>query len=362
MSNTPLAQIWDHCNRPRTEAQNSATSSYPDPGQKIGIEFEIEDYDGPHFENHWSTHSDASLRNGVEFVFSRGKHGQEISNALDLFCNTMRNQSFNISERTSTHIHMDMCDGQTIGNAQSMFVLTYMIEPAIFRMADENRKWCGYCQPLTDMSQWRITNVLSDSAGMFLSGVNGESHQDKYYGFNLKSLSRHGTIEFRHFPGYESRAEVDKWINLVQEIKLAARSVTKHELFAMGDDPAAIQEFITRMMPRSAAALSAVDLQDAARRARFLQAIHSTESITAPAGVQRLLHVMPDTTAAATLSRLLGIEINVETIRSATIQQVLSSPSLSFDDITALGNVIAQINNAPAIERAINGALANRSR
>lgn len=357
MNLTPLAEFLRGAQAGRSQAAQRATSRYADPGQKIGIEFEIEDWNGGGFTDHWDTHSDASLRNGIEFVFTRGKMGTEVENALDLFARTARNTSFSISERTSTHIHMDMGDGQRVIDVRKMFVLTYMIEPAMFRMADENRKWCSYCQPLTDMQQGRINSILTaTNASALVEAFQGSRHQDKYYAFNLASLNRHCTIEFRYFPGYSDMESVDKWINLVQEVKLAAASVdTMEELLSIGMDSERMASFLRERMPRSVASglLGMLDSHDSTKRASYLNAILATSDIPTASLHQRLQQVQPGSAAARMLTALFGMRFDANSQRTAVLRSVLNGRTLNPEDLNALRTIVGQMDSGAEFETLI---------
>lgn len=367
MNTTTLAALLNrNLSSSRSSSQLIASSRFADPGQKIGIEFELEDWSGTaDFASHWAVHSDASLRNGIEFVFSRGKFGAEAENALAVFAEAAANCTFTTSERTSTHIHMDMGDGRTVGDVRKMFVLTYLIEPAMFRFADENRKWCSYCQPLSDMTQARINSILAASnASELLSAFSGTRHQDKYYGFNLASLRRHSTIEFRYFPGYSNLATVDRWINLVQEVKLAALSVGSiEELLAIGMDEGRMARFLTERMPRSVAAglLGGLDSHDSVKRANFLNVIMATSDIPTAALHRRLQNVGHDSAAARMLEVLFSMRFDAASQRTELLRGVLNSGSLSPSDIEAMRVVISQMANGAEYERFISSVINERN-
>lgn len=349
----------------RTQAQLNATGRHADPGQKIGIEFELEDWSGSVPESGWDTHSDASLRNGIEFVFNGPKFGRTSENALERFRQAAEACTFTVSERTSTHVHLDMGDGATIGDARKMFLLTYLIEPAMFRMADENRKWCSYCQPLTDMTQARISGIIaSDSIDAFVSAATGGRHQDKYYAFNMKSLSRHQTIEFRYFPGYQSMEQVDKWINLTMEIKKAAVSVESiEELMAIAVDRDRFRAWLTTAMPVSVAngLLTVLDEYDANKRAQYLNAIMATSDLPTAAMHQRLQNVQPGSAAAKMLDAIFSIRFDAESQRSEALRRVLRSGGLNRDDLDALRQVVSQMQNGREFEQLIARHISNNN-
>lgn len=364
MNNTLIAHLFNGSGA-RTQAQINSAGRFADPGQKIGIEFELEDWNGSYPESGWETHSDASLRNGIEFVFNGGKYGRYAESALAHFERAANAAEFSVSERTSTHIHLDMGDGATIGDARKMFLITYLIEPAMFRMADENRKWCSYCQPLTDMTQARISGILTaDSTGGFVSTATGGRHQEKYYAFNMKSLARHGTIEFRYFPGYQNMTEVDKWINLVMEIKKAAQAVESiEELMAIAVDRDRIRRWLAEVMPMSVAngLLNGLDDYDCNKRAQYLNAIMATSDLPTAAMHQRLQNVQPGSAAAKMLDAIFSIRFDAETQRSEALRRVLRSGGLSMEDLEALRTVVGQMQNGREFEQLIARHISNNN-
>lgn len=361
-NSTPLSAFL-RAGSGRSDAQNNARNMYPDPGQRIGIEFELEDWASGDFDNHWSTHSDQSLRNGVEFVFARPKMGQEIETALDLFVEKAASTTYSTSERTSTHIHMDMSDGMTVGDVRKMFILTYLIEPAMFRLADENRKWCGYCQPLTDMQQHRITQLLTATTETDITAAfTGSRHVDKYYGFNMAALTRHTTIEFRYFPGYQDRAGVDKWINMVQEVKLSARSVeTIEELLARFTSEESLVDFLRATMPRTVEAglLNELVISDCLKRAGFLNALLATSDIPTAALHARMLQIDASSAAARMLTALFNMRFDERSQRTDLLRSLLRNGNLSPDDMQAMVEVIRQIGSGPELESILSSFASN---
>lgn len=245
----------------------------------VGLEIETENFLNvgratEELRQDWCTHVDMSLQDGTEWVTRIPVAGNTLSRAIDSFFAKPRN--YTISERTSVHIHINMSDDITVDLFRSMLALVYIVEPAIFRIADENRKWCSYSCPLTDMSQARFTAMFTEQSmerlGAAFAGV---KHEDKYYGFNAVSLRKHGTAEFRYFPCTQDKNQLESWIKLVMELKKAAIAYP---------DPAAlldllqtadgISAFVRHAMPCSAEAiLMYLDRDDAVERAVYLSAL-----------------------------------------------------------------------------------------
>lgn len=219
---------------------------WPLPSELIGLEIEVEELDrNVSLAPHWTQHQDGSLRNGTEFVLSAPTGGRTLTEAINSFFNA--GLSYTISPRTSIHVHINASDNMTVDQFRNMFVIMYLIEPAVFRWADENRKWCGYCSPLTDLTPSRIINILNDSRDeiRFVHAVRGDGNSDRYYGFNVSAYHRHGTVEFRYFPCTTERERVVDWIKFCMYVKKAARRHgSPEDILALLQNQAGLTNFI----------------------------------------------------------------------------------------------------------------------
>lgn len=200
--------------------------AWPLASELVGIEIEVENLKGDSGAAYpeWTIHEDHSLRNGVEFVTSGPVGGKLLSKTIHKFfaCGF----KYDMSPRTSVHIHVNASDAQmTMDQFRNLFVIMYLIEPAVFRWADENRKWCGYCSPLTDLDPYRIVSILTEdkSEQRFAQAVRGNGNQDRYYGLNVAAFHKHGTLEFRYFPCTDSEAQLTEWVKFVLHVKAAGR-------------------------------------------------------------------------------------------------------------------------------------------
>lgn len=258
-----------------------------------GIEIELEDFrhngNLGALEGWWDEHAEGSLVNGREFVLFPPRNGKE----LDIGINKFFDVGFRYTggERTSVHVHTNMLDGTTVGQFRSMFVLAYLLEGAIYRIADENRKWAGYSCPLIDMGPSRLNKILNaQTLGVFHSGLVGKAHEEKYYGFNCVSLSKHGTMEFRYFPCTDEKDVMYQWLNLCLEIKAASMEFNDPAdllgKLATQDD---LVRYIRYAFPMSAEAiLGYMDRPDTVERVRVLTALlNDAESAAGPSRVPR---------------------------------------------------------------------------
>jgi hypothetical protein len=125
-----------------------------------------------------------------------------------------------------------------------MFTLSYILEDALFQIIGAGRKFSGYCMPLFEMPPHRVKTILcSDNTGNFNAAMGGHN-VEKYYGFNINSIRKHGTVEFRYFYGGPSKEELISWLSYCTSIKRAAKNISLADLFAM-PSPDALGTFIT---------------------------------------------------------------------------------------------------------------------
>lgn len=192
----------------------------------LGVELELEGMrpeDAPSYTL-WDKHEDGSLRNGTEYTFAGPLAGKNIDLALNSFYRVPMN--WGKGARTSTHIHINMAD-TTDQHLRMMFLLVYTIEDAIFAATEEGRKWAGYSVPLNEMAPDRMRAILNPfNDDVFVTNVSPSRNAERYYGFNVGSLRRHGTVEFRYFPGGPSREELESWMDLVTATKKATADMT----------------------------------------------------------------------------------------------------------------------------------------
>lgn len=226
-----LAAVWE---RPSRGTQDYPEVMWPDPKQLIGIEVEVEGYNGRRdirtnvyypetLVPFWSTVPDGSLVRGQEFILSSPLSGSNLSRAIHQFFSG--NTRIERAVTSGTHIHIDMMEDTTsVSNMQALVLLVYMIEPAIFSMVDPGREWCGYTNSLDSAPLSLLGGLLYDNLDDNSQVLRNlcEGSQYKYYGLNVSPLSRYGSVEFRYFPTAINAAELIDWVSLVQSIKLAA--------------------------------------------------------------------------------------------------------------------------------------------
>lgn len=223
--------VHHYCKGKRMPRIGEASAVWPDSSIFIGLEVEAENlrYSGNSslsdgdcdmlYAAGWRIDGDGSLRDdGREFKFASPLCGWDVTVALDKFFEIV---SFSPSHRAGVHIHVDWTTTDDADTLATLMAIAYALEPALFAIAGEGRKESSFCRPLHELDPERLAGALRTGSfewiyNNVLPGIG------RYYGVNLASISKHGTVEFRHFPSLCDRHKIETWIKLVMLFRIAA--------------------------------------------------------------------------------------------------------------------------------------------
>jgi hypothetical protein len=172
------------------------------PNQQLGFECEVEGVTvrGAQRVDGWVVKEDHSLRHGAEYVtdgvVTANKADVHLRKVLDYF----RTAGAVLSVRTGFHMHVDVTD--LTNTEMGAFTAAYLLcEDGIYRYAGEDREYLGFCVRLGECSD-ELENAramtVAEDGRTFLGNV--PPHERRYCGFNMASIPRLGTVEFRHLP------------------------------------------------------------------------------------------------------------------------------------------------------------------
>jgi hypothetical protein len=234
MSKTSLRRMFD---KPALHVFQP-DNFWPMPDQFIGVEIELEGQSKKDILVHnnngapfWVQHQDGSLRNGVEFVLSQPMMGSTLKEAIHYFFRTFK--TYDDNPRTSIHVHINMLqDDESLEGLRNFLVLYYAFEDPFFQIADEARKWNGYCNPFEDDPPDILQAIMrhDDPKEVTRYMRDGGNGGGRYYGLNLLALGRFGTLEFRHLPLVRDEQRLFDWIMLIMELKKAANRMADEAL------------------------------------------------------------------------------------------------------------------------------------
>lgn len=188
---------------------------------RAGIELEIEGVPSPDFVTGWSAVGDGSLRNnGIEYVTDGGFAGEQLENAIDNLCEYLDDIEYDISERCSTHIHIDVRD-MTPVQVVNFLCMSTMLEHVLFRLFGNKRTANIFCVP-TDGGGSNYDNLVSCLVN---PDVVTDLNWTKYAAIGLKRIRDLGTVEFRMFQAFTEKSQYTQVLNVLFAIKRMAKDM-----------------------------------------------------------------------------------------------------------------------------------------
>ena len=253
---------------------------WPSPNELMGIELEAEqvycELSGVLNMAGWTMDRDGSLRNdGREFVLTQPLAGSSLTRAIHTLFEMQRSENrsplqYVVNPRAGTHVHLNWIE-DTVGSAAALIALMYIIEPLVYSWADEDRAWCSYCNPLSDIPASTINKLLrmdvDEEDEWVLRNIEDED-LGRYHGLNIVALAKYGSFEFRYFPSTTAHTDMIKWVKFVQLAKLCA---VKHQ----DDVPALVERLLQGNVAEFLSEHFGVDGIDA----ELLTAVNDADSI-----------------------------------------------------------------------------------
>jgi len=195
----------------------------PHPHTSVGIEVELEGLpqdmeDG----KRWRIHrGEGSLINGLELI-SDPVWGTGITDAIEELQEMIAPHDAQATRRGSVHVHVNMLDME-MDRLSNLIQLYAVYERPLFRLHDHwDRKNNPFCFPLYSSINFQkaISTLLFHLQRE--SGIGSVYVRTKYTAMNPNNLSTLGTLEFRHMGATTSVREIDRWINILLQLKAAA--------------------------------------------------------------------------------------------------------------------------------------------
>lgn len=233
--NKPIGFYFGHKPDIRTHKEEEGL---PLPYKRIGIEIEAENIpyvfeDMSHSLYYWDVTNDGSLRNyGAEFI-SRKVQGKDIAAALEEINNFFSKNEIApaYTDRTSVHIHID-CRYLLFNQLKVLIFLYLLYEPLLFEYVGKEREHNPYCIPyyLNLRGIGNLSNLFNATQveSKLTIGVVSNSH--RYEAMNLRSLSEHGSIEFRHHYGTHNKEKIYEWVKLLFTMYKQAKEMDHENL------------------------------------------------------------------------------------------------------------------------------------
>lgn len=178
------------------------------PDLVVGLELEIENWEGENKFRGFDFHEDNSLRGSSIEAVTRPTKAKFVETLLQGFFFKNGITERNYSERCGTHVHMNVSD-MTEDEVASFCLLYQVFERLLFDYVGGDRDNNIFCVP------WEQAGISYDLLH------NLRNHKDlsrawrKYTALNLLPIYDRGSVEFRHLPGTCDVNYLIGWINLI---------------------------------------------------------------------------------------------------------------------------------------------------
>lgn len=168
----------------------------------------------------WAPHEDGSLRHhhgqAIEWVSASPVIFKTMCTRIkNLFDSLTKNEAKIVcSNRTSTHVHYNMGD-KKVYQLVNLFVAYTIFEDLLARYSGEDRNGNLFCVGIRQAQD--IIDRFNDAVsrhGNFLKFNNDY----RYAGFNLCSLNKFRTVEFRTMRGLDNAEDVIAWLSILNEL------------------------------------------------------------------------------------------------------------------------------------------------
>jgi hypothetical protein len=181
----------------------------PEPVVGVGI---VGDYV---IEPHATAHEDGSLRNrGIEFVTRVLSSEKEVNEALDTLQYVAKKLKLKTSNRAGIHVHENV-QHLTFHEVWDYLCLYILFEPALFDFIGEGRERSVYSRPLIK----HIPRDIFRNMAVYMKADMFPVTEHKYYALNVSSLSRFGTVEYRHMKSTLDFDRLREWLSIIRFLK-----------------------------------------------------------------------------------------------------------------------------------------------
>ena len=179
------------------------------PDLVVGLELEIESWDGDNEYRGFEFKEDNSLRgNSIEAV-TRPTKVKYLHHLLTGFFDHNKITESNYSERCGTHVHMNVSD-LTEDQLATFCMLYQVCERLLFTYVGDDRDKNIFCVP------WEQAGISYDLLhNLRTRRVDFGRSWRKYTALNLVPITSFGSVEFRHLPGTCDVPYIMGWINLI---------------------------------------------------------------------------------------------------------------------------------------------------
>jgi hypothetical protein len=196
----------------------------PQEDRDFGVEIELEGVRITTNIRGWAEHKEGSLRGeGVEYVTKGAVSEKALRSSMEQLQKTLTGGDRVVykSQRTSTHIHLNMTR-QSLWDVYGYIIAFTAVEPLLIHLAAAERDGNLFCMPSYDTGDMgrEFARVLTNDPIRGLSNF-----RQKYAALNVLPIAQFGTVECRVFPSSIDPDEVCQWAGWLKNIRTHVEGV-----------------------------------------------------------------------------------------------------------------------------------------
>lgn len=190
----------------------------------VGVEIETEGFNlARDVGKYWRAERDGSLRgeDNIEYVLKRPSSLQELKRALAYLnlCLEDEGSEVDMSRRTSTHVHINVCD-MSMTHLVNYIVLLLIFEDFLVDWCNPSRKGNLFCLRSSDAE-----GMILALTAFLRTGQRFNLHDNiRYSAINLASLSKYGSVEIRSLEGTVDSARITEWCEFLLHLREKAKT------------------------------------------------------------------------------------------------------------------------------------------
>lgn len=285
--------------------------------REVGIEIEMEGDNLVHEEGtikHWKVTEDGSLRGeSAEYVLRKPVFREDVKEVLQDLQENLRTYGSTLrpSDNCGIHIHIN-CQQMTFKQVLNYAVLYYILEDLLVKFCGETREGNLFCLRAKDAEQ--VLNAMYDCA-MQGSFRRMQHEHFRYAAFNVTSLSKYGSVEFRAMRSVADFSIINTWVEMLLKIKDAAFSFQTAREIVETLSFNGSRNFADRILGPYAELISTDDMEglivDGVRRVQDIAFVDVPDKAAAP---------MPISLTGATIVNYTATAPNTITIHDELVQ------------------------------------------
>jgi hypothetical protein len=161
--------------------------------------------------------TDGSLRGMASEFITKPMQLTHALHALGRFFEDTKFDEHNYTDRTSVHIHAN-CTDMTQDQLAALALLYSVVEEVLFEFVGHHRATNIFCVP------WYQCLHHSEVVYNCLTAPGNMRNWQKYTALNFLTLTKYGTVEFRHMHGTSDMDKITKWANIISSLMMNAKS------------------------------------------------------------------------------------------------------------------------------------------